>query len=132
MIDAKELRIGNLFKTHVCDNFRIDEIYKDEDWFYCVKNNIGCNGSSLYGFVDDLQPIPLTEGLLLKCGFKKINHIYGYSFFSMERKKSGANIDIYEAYSAIGGNTSVPHIQFLHQLQNLYFALTGKELKIEL
>lgn len=132
MIDVKELRIDNLVmcKNEICrinminrgDVVEVSTIDSDS-----VKECFACEIMS-----DRLYPIILTEELALKCGFKKINHVSGYSFFSMERKKYGANIDIYEAYSTIGGNTSVPHIQFLHQLQNLYFALTGNELKIEL
>lgn len=123
MIDAKELRIGNYIQLR--NKFvmagGIPNIHK-----------LLIPGEQYAVEVEEFVPIPLTEDLLLKCGFKKINHISGYSFFSMERKKSGVNIDIYEAYSTIGGNTSVPHIQFLHQLQNLYFALTGKELEVTL
>lgn len=68
MIDVRELRIGNVFKTSDCDNFRVGEIYKKEDGLYCTENNIDCNRSFLYGFAEDLQPIPLTEELLVKCG----------------------------------------------------------------
>lgn len=131
MIDVRELRINNyvLCKNEVC---RVNMINRGD----IVEVSTIDSDSVRECFVEDIlsdriYPIPLTEELLLKCGFKKINHISGYSFFSMERNnKNGANIDIYKSYSTVGSNTSVPHIQFLHQLQNIYFALTGKELEV--
>ena len=37
MIDVRELRIGNVFKTSDCENFRVGEIYKKEDGFTALK-----------------------------------------------------------------------------------------------
>ena len=83
-----------------------------------------------------LEPIPLTEEILLKCGFGKsdeheMGHNYNESFgfyydyhfkrFRLECDdgiKHGAEMDI--------------SIHFLHQLQNLYFALTNEELTVNL
>jgi hypothetical protein len=88
----------------------------------------------------DLSPIPLTEEWLLKFGFKKGNSIYpeGYSINIL-------NTDTYLRPSFEGGfywgfnlrNKSdcelynAKPIKYVHQLQNLYFALTGNELEIK-
>lgn len=77
-----------------------------------------------------ITPIPLTPEILEKCGFEKVDHIHGYSFWSIIRKRKQYNvpvISIYENKTEINGYI-INHITYLHQLQNLYFALTGKEL----
>lgn len=51
MIDVRELRIGNIFKTSDCDYFRVGEVYKKEDGLYCVENGIDFNGSSYMGLL---------------------------------------------------------------------------------
>lgn len=134
MVDIRELRIGNFFKTPFSDNFSVDEIYKNEDGFYCVKNNIGCNVSYLCGFVEDLQPIPLTEELLLKCGF----NVECYEFQIKEQLLLTIE-DFWILYNTrtnfyvvIFFNKAFKQIEYMHQLQNIYFDLTGKELEVKL
>lgn len=88
-----------------------------------------------------LSPIPLTEELLLRCGFEvKIEHDvckryhigenpitkdwYVSLVWIIEPKSVG--MPDYPFYSN-GGHL----IKYLHQLQNLYFALTGEELTLK-
>lgn len=82
------------------------------------------------------NPIPITEEILLKCGFKK--HIFlnsfgvkenGYRIFSFTIRKSEWNDEYFLMYDWVGGNIE---IKYIHQLQNLYFALTGEELTVKL
>ena len=142
MVDIRELRLGNFFKTPVCNKFRVDEIYKDERGLYCVKCDIGCNGSYIYGDIKYLQPIPLTEELLLKCGFEKkkivsvdIEHKYIYhhkefGFISCNFAYCINDTNDYSEYDDVS-ELSLP-LKHLHQLQNIYFDFTGKELEINL
>jgi len=85
----------------------------------------------------DIQPIPLTEEILLKCGFEnKMNLMYISIFegmlcismkdFSYGLYSSEQRFNIGLSYS------NSTKIQYLHQLQNLYWSLTQKELQIEL
>ncbi len=72
-----------------------------------------------------VQPIPLTEEWLVKFGFKKQKRSEWFS-------KKGFVVRIFN-------NTLPVKIQgkhlvtlgYVHQLQNLYYALTGKELTIK-
>jgi hypothetical protein len=76
------------------------------------------------------QPIPLTEEWLLKFGFeinrqtKKENNIWRcYSeegFFEVEQIGDGFFLDDNDCYGT--------ELNYVHQLQNLYFALTSEEL----
>ena len=76
------------------------------------------------------EPIPLTEEILLKCGFKKKN---GYKFVLHNSHFSLVMIDSIkrEDYAFSHYNLWV-NLEYVHQLQNLYFALTGQELEINL
>lgn len=89
----------------------------------------------------DYEPFPLTEDWLYKFGFKNIdkggndyitytdpNHDY-YLQLDVRRKDNkylilDNSFDDLRAFSMVD-------IEYVHQLQNLYFALTGKELDFE-
>ena len=79
-------------------------------------------------FQFDITPIPLTHEVLSKIkGFELI----GNSFWG----KGGYVLFIYEDGLLFQmGNQIVSYnpIKYLHQLQNLFYALTGKELSITL
>ncbi len=80
--------------------------------------------------IEDLEPIKLTEDILLKCGFKLstpnqyINHQHWYNEDTDIEFNHELVCRIYEG----NGYVYVNYIKYLHQLQNLHFALTGKEL----
>ena len=114
MIKANELRIGN-----------VANLNWDGDIRQVTLENVGSEYFSIDGFDEsftyvDLYPIPLTPEILEKIdwnGYVKLNigswfkiddvgHLYYRSDYT------GRNVDS------------------LHQLQNLYFALTGEELEI--
>jgi len=117
-MEAKELRIGNLIysKRRGC-NFQKGVIEIDLEAFRKIH---------LFDALNGLEPIPLTKEWLLKFGFVNTEaeeNIFGFklnSFWFINewhiRNKFGAIIlDI--------------EIEYVHQLQNLYFALTGTELE---
>ena len=100
-----ELRIGNW--VHFENKSTAGDFQMDVDDF----NN------------DNLTPIPLTEEWLVKFGFKTDNRddftIYHnkYTTFIMQDGRYYFSAPVY-------------CFKHVHQLQNLYFALTGKELII--
>jgi len=73
------------------------------------------------------QPIPLTEEWLLNFGFKHIRdnwyntHVNGNTFNVYVFKDLRYRVEIV--------SQSIGVFKYVHQLQNLYFALTGEELK---
>jgi hypothetical protein len=76
----------------------------------------------------DFDPIPLTEEWLLKFGFKKTE----WDNFNSYRLMIGNNdytIVLYSDGNCEVGDIITCKIEYVHQLQNLYFALTGEELK---
>lgn len=102
------------------------------------------NSEDLYfAFIgDDLEPIPLTPEIFEKCGFVKSKIPYVVPNYEITIGE-GINRDDILCIS-LGGNATLvgytpdeavtvqPDILYLHQLQNLVFALMGKELQINL
>jgi hypothetical protein len=117
---ASELRVGNITTLGVVSLI-------DQDVFRVVDSE----GDSFKNTWAEIKPIPLTEEWLLKFGFeinrqtKEENNIWRcYSeegFFEVEQIGSSFFLDDNHCYG-----TKINHV---HQLQNLYFALTGEELK---
>lgn len=79
------------------------------------------------------NPIPLTPEILEKCGFTKMNNGW-----NMGERKSYMDV-IFSLFDdnycqgeldlrLNGSDLPMPKVKYLHQLQNLYFALTGEEL----
>lgn len=103
-----ELRIGNYAKN-LFGIIQIEEIP--------LKSN------PLYN-PDAIEPIPLTEEWLLRFRFRTVDDRYYNlsvnSLFVM-------SWNIYEMRLILNG-FFMPNHQYVHQLQNLYFALTGEEL----
>ncbi len=122
---VKELRIGNLvqYQDEDVEIFKVVQISKK---MISVENNI----ESCHLDIEAFEPIQLTEEWLLKFGFYEnengffrldfcnmyflYKYNYGFSFC-----KNNLEIECYSHFT-------------VNQLQNLYFALTGEELKINL
>ena len=122
MIKIEELRIGNKvqdnngFIFYVVSIFEDGTIYCDFEW----------NEGDVWEFNDNnpCQGIPLTEEILLKCGF-----VEGLTKPKHYHTKDMMICNIQGMF--INVRTDV-RIKYLHQLQNLYFCLVGKELNVEL
>lgn len=124
MIQANELRIGNLVRV---ENEVLNVNFLNE-------NDIGLEGdisrSGLYhrSFVSSLE---ITEEWLLKFGFarRSDNH------YSISQKNISfiwsPELWLYCIDNNSGYSIPLDHIRYVHQLQNLYFALTGEELKLK-
>lgn len=108
MINANELRIGNA----VSDPIGLDKMVSIE-----VLQNIR-KGLKYTG-------IPLTPEILEKCGFvmHKTSQLWRKDNFYLHHYLISDNEYCFK-YSDFTSSS----IQYLHQLQNLYFALTGEEL----
>lgn len=134
-----ELRIGNLVNhTSYDSSITIHTISGYDLWHSEMLNDV----NHLVEW-NSLTPIPLTEEWLIKFGFKK-NFIKGISVFEFKLLEfsittcekimvDGQNAEGNLCLMLFYGNPASGYersktIYFIHQLQNLYFALTGKEL----
>jgi hypothetical protein len=125
MIQANELRIGNLISYTIEDD--LDERKKWSE----VSEIDAVDILHLTKFKDkNYKPIPLTEEWLLKFGFVKQRHEYikgDYCLTLITDTTSWLLAENTNVFFYIGTN-----LDYVHQLQNLYFALTGQELTLNL
>jgi len=119
---AQELRVGN---------------YIYNGWL-SVHNSVTQVTSTEIGYLESFpdhdvyQPVPLTEEWLVKFGFEKLNHKMSNCTVFIKGCWRIATNDFLN-YSLWHERISPPtwslsYLQYVHQLQNLYHALTGEEL----
>ena len=125
-VTKKELRIGNwLFVDEMINNhiiYQIRETMVNVEYIRIDTNEPHCSLVS----IDRLKGIEINEILLSNLGFKKcefnIPNKYkkeGCPFSIKFRKENGFTVEY--KYGHV-------YLKYAHQLQNLYFALTGREL----
>ena len=128
MINIKEIRIGNLIQF----NKDFDVKYHKVEIFTAVSINERTS--------EWFSPIPITPEILKKCGFNKSDksELWGLLKFSETwdwfiMKDISINKPTDDTYLVQFGNAGImPPCKYVHQLQNLYFALTGEEIQINL
>lgn len=131
---AQDIRIGNYIADIWTPNglFKVTELRKDKIFY----------GNCFKAKYDDIRPIPLTEEILLKAGGKRFDEdkiilMLNDPSTHLVLMKVGTHwfpqIEQTGEFASEGVNVVfLNFIDYLHQLQNLYFALTGEEIKIEL
>lgn len=132
MINPQELRIGNLVEIPVLsedDTIFTEKICADFGFAPTHVNSSIIMDCERYKEDWAGRPIKLTEEWLLKFGFEKdedgcLCHEYPDSNCKFYFVKDF--IQVAKGYAAI---FNYKHINYVHQLQNIYFALTGKELE---
>jgi hypothetical protein len=124
---ANELRIGNLVRDKISKTeIKIIELTEQSIGTYVVDRNKFplSNGWSI-------EPIPLTEEWLLKLGFEKQKG--KIDIFEKSRLRIWIGARGQSLCYLVEENTTSAHyipnsLEHVHQLQNLYFALTGIDL----
>ncbi len=87
------------------------------------------NEGDFIRYHSSLEPIPLTPEILEKCGFEEKSIINQDQDERDWYEKDGVMISEDLRLISFGPE---PELKYVHQLQNLYFALTNTELNIEL
>jgi len=116
-MEANELRIGNLFKWSELAS---------------MGHGIGkiTHGQQIMDYIKFKEPIPLTEEWLIRFGFEKTKNkspeYWNKGFIKLLKWKTNDYVNL-----SINRSTKIRGIMVnsVHQLQNLYFALTGQELE---
>lgn len=115
-MDARELRIGNYIQ-YFGNVVQVEGIVNESNGFGLQLN--GGDFASINS--NSLEPIPLTEEWLVKFGFD-----------SCKSPNKDIQVGIVEnEMSFVWRGFVLKKIQHVHQLQNLYFALTGEELTLK-
>lgn len=132
MIQSNDLRIGNW--VYFTGNGNNNPVKVMELWQTQLVSDYMGNHLCLFYSDDDLQPIPLTPEILLSCGFEKVRDLTYVIVHSDNlhivfiQSGIGFNITVTGAFGMVG----LSDCYSVHQLQNLYFALTNTELEIKL
>lgn len=133
-MQINELRIGNKVGSGN-EIITVNEIIESG-----INPKWGIHDNNPYDEItfDLIYGIPLTEEWLLKFGFERYDEldVNGYLGYKCNQNK-GYCIDMYINSKGkccahyLKTALSLNHPQYVHQLQNLYFSLTGEELKIK-
>jgi hypothetical protein len=125
MISCYELRLGNWVLVN--GNFQQVSMITGTTVSTIDAEDSSEQAASNYG-LEKLEPIPLTDELLKECGF--IYHHY-FKFWQLVTKGIRSEMDISPDYEVIDfmRKPVLKKLTSLHQLQNVYFMLKGRELK---
>jgi len=123
-LDSHEIRLGNTYKIEMGDGTYKSDLINLED----LRNLLDDELDDFY------QAMEISEAWLLKLGFKYNER---YNNFIIKAKgfynSVGYNYEdgdwYYNNDSSNAGCYYITSIKYVHQLENLYFALTGEELK---
>ncbi len=135
-MEAKNLRVGNLVGieetalhadgcNHLEAIFEIEELKKDVVQFK------GCHAGEYY---KDLKGIKLNEGMLSLYGFKRSNEKLIYLPIPEMKSEIHFEKHAYGNVITLQGSVGmfIPNdIEYFHELQNLFFAITGQELELK-
>jgi hypothetical protein len=128
-LSANEFRLGNLVYYHIED--KMDERKEWDEVSPIDYDDLRCFVE--YEDNSEYKPIPLTEERLLKFGFEKRGHVKflgeAYQRFVLGRNGIYSVNEIAYIYEI--NDHDLCEIKYAHQLQNLYFALTGEELSLK-
>lgn len=108
------------------------------NWVYSVthKGNYKITLIDKYRLYDHVEPIQLTEDVLFKCGFEYKTNLWESKVYRLNEWfisfESGICVFGFKKTTKSPYTMLKNDIKYLHQLQNLYFALTGEELEIKL
>lgn len=130
MIQPEEVRIGNWVQH--AGGKKPKMITVEDFWSHYDRQD---NKDRFYYY----EPIPLSGEILEKCGFKNLLHekaipsrewkigeftiFLGFDFVHLHRFSQWV-------YNYAYTGPQAPVCEYLHQLQNLYYSLTGKELTV--
>jgi hypothetical protein len=123
-IMERELRIGNLVLTTdvLIPYHRIEP-----------EDLVSMKDGSFKKLGIEIKPIPLTEDILLKC--EGVKHDFN-DWYIIEFKDYEMCVNIIDKSLTIGDDYSErlisSNLEYVHQFQNIIFALTNEELEINL
>lgn len=137
-MEINELRIGNWVKVNDpifgVNTYKVATIR--DNGIITLNDNMSC-------LVDNIEPIELTGDILINIGFKKgYNEIYSktikddFNECNVSYQNISDNKYSFVAYEYKNGKLKrkmiLDNIQYLHELQNVFFSFTNQELEIKL
>jgi hypothetical protein len=89
--------------------------------------------------IQEFEPIPLTEEWMVKFGMELYDGFSSTRVLRLNRNPLDTSILTYNVVEGLlrfsnghnKGSDLIPYVKYVHQFQNLYFAITGKDLLIK-
>ena len=133
----QELRIGNLVNYNG-KVVKVEQITKHKIGYHTKPNETRMN----YARLCEIEPIPITEELLTKIGFILPEHKEFYIMCCINGKDNSIrltkyfnlwNAEIFASHpEVVMLECTILGLRFVHELQNAYYLITGKELEIKI
>ena len=118
-----ELRIGNLVMYNG-EVVKVEKITKKKIGYHRHKGETRMNFARLF----DIEPIRITDELLLKNGFEQCDYMFKTLFIEMYEVGNGWHLHIDNEHFETALSIT---IKYVHQLQNTFYLVTGKGLEIK-
>lgn len=125
MIHLKEIRIGDFFEL---PSALTGEKKKAGDVTKIDQKHVLISGKWLG--IERLIPISITEQILLHAGFTQFDWLRESAVFECQYFKctlDGNGVNLF-----CDNLKNLKPVKYLHELQNLYFDLTGEELEVNM
>ena len=132
-----ELSIGNLVMYNG-KVVKVEQITKHKIGYHTKPNETRMN----YARLCEIEPIPITEELLTKIGFILPEHKEFYIMCCINGKDNSIrltkyfnlwNAEIFASHpEVVMLECTILGLRFVHELQNAYYLITGKELEIKI
>lgn len=138
-MNHKDLRLGNLVNDHLGRTLQVTGL-KDDNVYLALSN-----GEKIRYNIKTIQPIFITKEWLKSFGFKNANSSaydkndfhwiyeikYG-DYHTCELSVASVKSKKIENQIYVGEGAPIPYdIFYVHQIQNLYYITSGKELTIK-
>lgn len=128
MIKAEELRLGTFIYAAVDENDKllVCQVTQLKQRGLVWSSDLGTDpqGKNYTGY-EFIDSIPLTHDWLIRFGFEFDSHTYSRGNFWLAPTKTNR----YEVFLTGLYNGSQTTLDFVHELQNLYFSIMGSELE---
>lgn len=123
MVKLYELRIGNFFEIELPPTGK-----KEKKRIKEIKQKEVLLGNTWY-HLENLISIPITEAILLKCGFTKFEWVTEANVFEHGDINCLLDMNGLQVFGADFNN--LKPLRYLHELQNLYYDLMEHELEVD-
>lgn len=122
-MEATELRIGNMFATNYSSEiYSLEYISLGSEYIFHIK------GVNEYVKESSLMPVLLTEEWLVRFGGKWHGDFITLKMVALQLNSCLPNMQG-ATFALYCGSIFIKEVRFVHELQNLYFVLTGEELQ---
>jgi hypothetical protein len=123
-VNNKELRLHNLVRNKNTNTI---------EFITAIQNREVLEANEIGYAVEEFEPIQLNEDWIIKAGFEKVEY-EGFYWYELKIPNE-YDFEIHYSFNnnhnkwilSINGDLNI-NSKYLHELQNLYFALCGQEL----